>query len=61
METVRVVTRGYDAVLTYAELVRNTDGRQAVHGHARFRVDVEDVFLARVGGKAGLLVVLPAA
>ena len=58
LEPIQVVTLLYDAVFTHADLVRRTDGRQAVDSHARCRVDVEDVCLTRVGGEAGLIVVL---
>lgn len=58
MEPIRVVTLMYDAVLLHAELVRRADGRQAVDSHARCCIDVEDVCLTRVGGEAGLAVVL---
>ena len=61
MEPIPVVTLLYDTVFIHAELVRRTDGRQAVDSHARCRVDVEDVCLARVGGEAGLIVVLGSA
>ena len=58
MEPVRVVTLIYDAVLTHAELIRRSDGGQAVDIYTRRRVDVEDVCLTRVGGEAGLIVAL---
>ena len=58
MEPIRVVTLVYDAVLTHTELIRRSDGRQAVDIYTRCRVDVEDVCLTRVGGEAGLIVVL---
>lgn len=58
MEAIQVVTLVYDAVLTHAELVCRTDSRNAVNGHTRRRIDVEDVCLTRAGSEASLTVVL---
>lgn len=58
LEPIRVVALVDDTVSVHAELVCRSNSRNAVDADCRRRVNVEDLWLTRVGSEASLTIVL---